>query len=171
MISLPLSRPTLRPLLSLLLLTVTAGLLSACSASYEVQTPEEMVAVEQGNHSYVAMTHDGVVVRANVYSQGDGSRDLPRGSQRFWVESARERMRTTGGYALLDEKEARSANGVVGTRLEFGRDQQGVPYRYWIILFVTDDAIHVIDAGGRQERFDDAKDAVERLLSSYVVLK
>ena len=145
------------------------AMVAGCGASFDIETPPEMVAVEHGSNKYVGMTHEGVVVRVNVYSQGEGSRDVPQGSHEFWLASTRERMRTTGGYALLDEKEVQSSDGHGGTRLEFGRDQDGVPYRYWITLYVTDDNIHVIDAGGRQDRFENAQDAVERALKSYVV--
>lgn len=153
---------------TVVLLLFSCSLLMGC-ASFDIETPPQMVVIEKSSDTYVAMTHDGVVLRANVYSQGDSSRDVPRGSQEFWVKSTRERMRTTGGYALLDETAARSADGHEGTRLEFGRDQNGVPYHYWVILFVTDDHIHVIDVGGRQDRFEDAKEAVQQALASYEV--
>ena len=145
--------------------------LTGCAAAFDIDTPTEMVAVEHSKSEYVAMTHDGVVLRALVHSQGDGRRDVPRAAHEFWVESMRERMRTRGGYALLEEKEVESANGHRGTRLEFGRDHDGVPYRYWLVLFVTEDNLHVIDAGGRQDRFDKASKAIDGAIESYRVQK
>ena len=145
--------------------------LTACAGPYSIETPPQMVALEEDSRDYVAMTHDGVVLRARVLSQGQGRYDVPRAEHDFWVEATRERMRTAGGYALLDEKEVQSADGHRGTRLEFGRDHNGRPYHYWMILFVTEDNIHVIDAGGAEERFEGARDAVEAALSSYEVLK
>lgn len=158
--------------------TIFCGLLFAvlavnvgCAPVYEVDTPANMVAVEEDDHEYVAMTHDGIVLRALIHAQGDGPTDVPNASHDFWVDATRERMRTRGGYALLDESEVQSANGHKGTRLEFGRDQNGEPFVYWVTLFVTEDYIHVLDAGGRQDRFEGAKDSIEEAISSYQVLK
>ena len=157
------------PISALALLLLCQAAL-AC-ATFDIETPQEMVAMEHSDDEYVAMTYDGVVLRVNVYSQGESSRNTPRGSQQFWVQSTRERMRTTGGYALFHEEQITSANDYEGTRLEFGRDQDGVPYKYWVILFVTEDHIHVIDVGGRQDRFDNAGEAIHRALASYEVIK
>lgn len=148
---------------------VLAGVMTGCAA-FEIETPDEMIAVEDGNREYVAMTHDGVVLRVKVLSQGDSrSDDVPSASRSFWVEATREQMRHTGGYALLDEVEVTSNDGHTGTRLEFGRDQQGKNHIYWLTIFSTDDEIHVIDAGGPEEQFEGARDAIERALASYQV--
>ena len=157
-----------RHLVPLMMLLSVALLFVGCT-SFDIETPPEMVAIEHGNHNYVGMTHDGVVMRVNVYSQGESSRDVPQGSHQFWLEATRERMRTAGGYALLDERDVVSSDGHEGSLLEFGRDQKLERYLYWVVLFVTEDAIHVIDVGGRHDRFRGAEDAVERALASYVV--
>lgn len=136
-------------------------------ASFDIETPEEMVVVEKSGNEYVAMTHDGIVLRALVHPREDAE----GGGHDFWVKSVRERMRTRGGYALLDEYDVESADGHRGTRLEFGRDQDGIPYQYWITLFVTDDAVHVIDTGGRDERFDNVREVVKQAIASYEVRK
>ena len=155
----------------LLLLVVGMLLVVSGCATFEIDTPREMIETDQtDSRNYVAMTHDGVVVRARVIPQGE-HHETPHGDQDFWVDALRERMRTTGGYALIEEKEVESANGHVGTRLEFGRDHQGATYQYWMTLFVTDDNIHVVDAGGRKARFESAQEAVEAALASYEVLK
>lgn len=157
-------------LLGLVLAVLLVG--SGCASFYEIETPQEMIEVDGHDaRTYVAMTHDGVVLRARVIPQGEGRNVTPRGNHDFWVSAIRERMRTTGGYALLEEKEVESANGWKGTRLEFGRDHQGAPYQYWMTLFVTEDNIHIVDAGGRKARFESAQEAVERALASYEVLR
>ena len=153
------------------LISMIALVSVACaSPSFDIETPAEMVELERDYHRYVAMTHDGVVLRALVYSQGERrSDDAPRAQQQFWADAVRERMRTSGGYALLDEEHVQSADGRSGNRLKFGRDQNGVPYQYWITIFVTDEHIHIIDVGGREDRFERAQEAVEAALSSYRV--
>lgn len=138
-------------------------------ATYSIDTPPELIELEDHRRRYSAMSHDGVVLRARILRQGNRAGQIPRGDHDFWVNAIGERMRTTGGYALLETREVRSADGHRGTRLEFGRDQDRAPYHYWVVLFVTEKNIHVIDAGGRQERFEAIQGAVESAISSYEV--
>lgn len=137
-----------------------------CGPTYDVVTPPQMVELERDAYSYVAMTHDGVIVRSSIYSQGERA-DVPGAAREFWVNATRERMRIKAGYALIDEEDVESADGHSGTRLKFGRDQRDSPYVYWITIFATDDRLHIIEAGGREDRFDKARDSVEDLLASY----
>ncbi len=142
--------------------------------AFEVDTPPEMIEIttDDDHHQFVAMTADGVTVRARALRQGDDrSAETPRAEHDFWVDAVRERMRTRAGYALLDQSDVRSADGTEGTRLEFGRDHEETPYLYWLTLFVTEETVHVIEAGGRKERFDGARDAVEETLDGYRVLR
>jgi hypothetical protein len=155
-------------LASALLAVVATTSLPGC-ATYEIQTPEDMVAVEKSDQAYVAMTHDGIVLRALVHDQGDPDEGVGVAGHDFWVASVRERMRTRGGYALLEELEVESANGHRGTRMEFGRDQEGTPYLYSLTIFVTEDHVHILDAGGRKVDMDGARDALDKALASYVV--
>lgn len=151
---------------SVIALTVVVLALVGCGTTYDVVTPPQMVELERDNYSYVAMTHDGVIVRASVYSQGQRA-DVPGAAQEFWVNATRERMRIQEGYALVDEVDVESADGHPGTRLVFGRDQEDSPYVYWITIFTTEDHLHIIDAGGQKDRFEEATQAVEALLASY----
>lgn len=151
--------------LALMLLVLASG----CKP-FDVETPAQMIELETDDHRhYLAMTHDGVVIRARVVRQGEFRGESPRANHDFWVDALRERMRISGGYALLDEKSVQSSNGHDGTRLEFGRDQSNTKHRYWLTLFVTDSNIHIIESGGRHDRFERAQDAVEDLLASYDV--
>ncbi len=156
------------PWAALMVLLLFLFAATGCGPSFDVVTPDDMVELERDRHSYVAMTYDGVVVRGSVYAQGERA-DVPGAAHEFWVNATRERMRLRAGYALLDEQEVRSADGHLGTRLVFGRDQQDSPYVYWITLFTTEDHLHIIDAGGQKDRFEGVRDSVEALLASYEV--
>ncbi|MBA2664296.1 MAG: hypothetical protein H0U74_18545 [Bradymonadaceae bacterium] len=144
-------------------------LFSGC-ASFKITTPDEMAEVgpQDKAYDYRALTVRGVVLGVRVISQGKYD-DVPRANEVFWVDATRQRMRTLGGYALLSEEPVQSANGHSGTRLKFGRDQRGTTYWYWVTLFVTEDNIHVIDAGGRREHFEESQSVIEQALASYVV--
>lgn len=157
-----------KTMLKISIIFTGAILTLGCGSTYDITTPSEMVAVEKSDREYVAMTHDGIVLRALVHEQGD-TEEVGVAGRDFWVQSVRERMRTRGGYALLEEREVTSSNGVEGTQLEFGRDQDGVAYLYLLTLFVTEENVHVLDAGGRQDRFEEARGAIDRALATYVV--
>lgn len=153
-----------------IIVLVALGAAGCDGPAFDIETPPQMIELNTGTDSlYVAMTHDNVVVRARTIRQGERRGETPSASHEFWVDSIRRRMRLTGGYELLDEVDVESANGRKGTRLEFGRDQNDEPYHYQVTIFVTDDHIHLVEAGGRTDRFEAASEAVDSTLDSYVV--
>ena len=151
----------------LVALLVSVGFSTGCALA-EIQTPAEMVELQDSRRHYSAMTHDGVILRAQVIAQG-ADRSVPQGEHEFWAKSIKERMRTSGGYALLREEEIEAASGHEGTKLVFGRDQEGARFHYWVVLFVTEKNIHVLDAGGRAERFEAVESSIQEAIESYVV--
>ncbi|RAL23984.1 hypothetical protein DL240_07490 [Lujinxingia litoralis] len=153
-------------------LLATALSTVAC-ADFHITTPDQMVEVSKTKDTaadYVAMTHNGVVMRAQTFEVGESrSADAPPASLAFWEQAVMERMRTRGGYALLSTSEVQAASGEEGLRFEFGRDQNGAPYRYTLALFVTEKRIHLIEAGGRQDRYEEASAAIDDALASYQI--
>lgn len=154
---------------SLLAISLSA---MAC-ADFRITTPDQMVEVSKTRNTaadYVAMTHHGVVMRAQTFEVGESrGADAPPASLDFWEQAVMERMRTRGGYALLEKSQTQAASGEQGLRLEFGRDQNGAPYRYTVALFVTEKRIHLIEAGGRQDRYEEATEAIDQALESYLI--
>lgn len=148
---------------------------SAC-ATFDLDVPTQMAPVQptryrasgEGEYALRAMTPKGVVLAVRVIPQED-KRGVPKASHEFWVEAIRQRMRTSGGYALLGEESVADLHGHKGTRLMFGRDQRGATYLYWLTVFVTDENIHLVEAGGRKEPFEEARVIVEQALASYEV--
>lgn len=154
----------------ILALVALSFALAGCPSSIAIDTPEQMVTVEDSSRDYVAMTHDGVVLRARLLSQGDGRLDdVPPASLDFWSDAATEKMRTAGGHALIDETTVESADGYTGRQFEFGRDQNGESFRYVLVLFATDDELHIIDAGGEHERLEQVREAVDDAIAGYRV--
>ncbi len=157
--------------LALPALLVLAWLLGACGARYAIDTPDGMVTLDEPSWSRYeerSTTPHGVVLAVRTIRQGE-HRDVPYGDLAFWTEATRLRMRTTAGYALIDESEVSSADGTPGVRLSFGRDQQGQPWRYDVVLFVTPRTIHVVEIGGETERYEEIEDELTRALASYEV--
>lgn len=142
-------------------------------ATAQLTVPPQMVEIEQSRWSeydFKASTATGVVVAWRTVTMGEGE-DVPHADLDFWVEATRIRMRSMAGYALVEEREVRSADGTVGRQLAFGRDENGRPHVYWVTLFTTDDHLHVVEAGGLQTHFDEARSAIEAALASYRVLR
>ncbi len=167
------NRPKSHPLAAAIICALgfaTLAFTTGCPSADKllIDTPSEMVAVEHGPDNYVAMTHDGVVVRVKRLTQGDDrADDVPYAETEFWMKAARDRVRDTGGYELLSEEEVVSADQLSGYRLEFGRDQDGKTFHYVLALFSTDDELHVIDAGGPEEQFDGVRDAIDSFITDY----
>lgn len=139
----------------------------------QLTLPPQMVEIEQSRWSeydFKASTATGVVVAWRTVTMGEGE-DVPHADLDFWVEATRIRMRSMAGYALLEERDVTSADGTTGRQLAFGRDENGRPHVYWVTLFTTDDHLHVVEAGGLQTHFDEARSAVEAALASYRVLR
>ena len=154
-----------------LLLAVAVALLTPACAPFTVQTAPGMVELDESRWSPYdtrMTTPDGVVVATRAIRQGPGA-ETPRGDLAFWREATILRFRTLAGYALVGETEVTSVDGTDGVRLELGRDQDGTPYRYDVVLFVTPKFVHVIEAGGRGDLFEASLDRVEAVIASYRV--
>ncbi|MFT6396181.1 MAG: hypothetical protein ACJAYU_000924 [Bradymonadia bacterium] len=150
---------------------IACSLLAPACAPYSIVTPDGMIALNEDRWSpydYRATTPDGIVVGARQIRMRDGS-DVPPADMQFWVDATKLRLRTSAGYALLNEEAIRSSDGTEGVRLEFGRDQEGRTFRYDIALFVTEKFVHVIEAGGDEELYAAAATAVDEAVASYRV--
>jgi hypothetical protein len=131
--------------------------LSACGRPYEVATPEGFVDLgdryEHGDDEYRASTADGVVLGVRSWDN-DPKVDLALASR-----ALENRVRQGQGYALLEKKEVAARDGTKGSWMRFGHDESGAPHLYEVALFVTDDHVHVFEAGGK-------KDLMERAAAS-----
>jgi hypothetical protein len=123
-----------------------AALASACGASFRQATPDGFVELEdQRRYDYRAVTADGLVL---------GVREIehkPAGQIDFWVGAIGNHMRERGGYALLEVVEVKNAQGLSGKQLRFGHDEGSRPHLYHVTLFVTDEKIYLLEAGGSAE--------------------
>jgi len=135
---------------------------SACGGNhFDVETPATFIELEEesSSYDYRATSAKGVVMAVREIE------NEPYGDRAFWVEAVRNHVRLKGGYALLDEKEV-SAKGHEGTQLQFGRDQDGRPYQYWVTVFVTEERIFVIEMGGKEELFEKEMKSLEKTVAS-----
>jgi len=121
---------------------------TGCGPSFVASTPAGFVELEDDYdaYDYRATTADGLVLAVREIEND------PKGPIDFWTRAIENRMRQRGGYALLETLDVKSADGVAGKQLRFGHDEDGnKPHLYYITLFVTDEAIFLLEAGGTKE--------------------
>lgn len=138
-------------------------LATGCGRPFDVRTSTRFVELDEDNdiYEYRATTADGVVIGIRAV-EIDPDRG---GNLAFWVEAVEQRMRRIGGYALLGKADVRAGN-MRGKQIRFGRDEGERPYRYSVSLFLDDDYLYVVEAGGAQDVFDRSQRDVASLIGS-----
>lgn len=140
--------------------------LVGCGPGYHLENPTDFLRFDRYNdasHGYEfrARNADGVALALRVIeNRGEGSLG-------FWRDALRNQLTVGLGYALLEETEARAASGEVGVRFVCGRDQGGVSYGYSLTLFVADERVFVLEAGGVREAFDRARPAIDATVADF----
>ncbi|MEM9190803.1 MAG: serine/threonine protein kinase [Myxococcota bacterium] len=139
--------------------------LGACGSNFSVEPPRNFVHLEDESSQYDfrASTADGVVFAVREVENERG------GTLEFWATAIKNRLRLNGGYALVDEREVRVGSGHTGLQLRFGRDQRGTAFRYWLSVFVTEDHVHLVEVGGREEVFQDAEESVAAAIAAIEI--
>ena len=159
----------IRPHLAAWATVVSAAMLSlalgaGCGAGFAISTPENFVVLEDDERfDHRSTNAQGVVISVREIDND------PRGSLAFWLEAIQDRLRDREGYALLSTEDVRASTGQTGKQLRFGRDEGSQPYLYWLTVFVTDDTIFVVEAGGQKEPFEAAADQVTAAIASLEV--
>jgi hypothetical protein len=131
----------------LLLSLVTVALGTGCGRPFKVATAPGMVELDnqEPEYAYRAMTPEGVVMGVRVVeTKGRGNVD-------FWTRATKLRMEELNGYALLGTSEVKAKDGTVGRELTFGHDEKSKPYVYDVRLFVAQDRLFVVEAGGPRD--------------------
>jgi len=149
-----------------LALATLLSTLAGCGPQFDLSLPERFVVLaedDRGRRAHYEMratTPDGVVVGVKALEH------RVEGSLAFWTEAVTRRLRDQRGYELLSEEDVRSASGVEGHLMRFGRDLGGHSYRYTMAVFVTESRIWIVEAGGREEPFSALEADVERSIAA-----
>jgi hypothetical protein len=150
----PRNEPTTRRWAAIALILAGAAGAAGCGGrSFVPATPPGFLDLEDryGDDEYRATTADGVILGVRVFE------NKPKGELTFWARSVENRMRDVGGYALLDTREVQLRTGLKGTQLRFGHDEAKTPHLYVVSVFVNEERIFLLEAGG-------AKDQMEKLM-------
>lgn len=149
-----------------LCLVASALVVPACGPAFVLDRPDDFLELDSDDsrnrgYAYRATSADGVVVAVReLENRGHGSLG-------FWTESIRNQLRYGSGYAIVEEVPVRAASGEEGMRLVCGRDQGSVTYTYWVTVFVADEELYVVEAGGARDVFEANRAAVEESLARF----
>jgi len=149
---------------SILPILLLAALAVGCGHPFYPATPKGFV--DMGtiyrDGEYRAMTADGVVLGIRAYD------NEPKGELAFWARALERRVRDMGGYALLEKRQAKNRGGLVGAQYRFGHDEGKTPHLYIITLFVTDERIYVLEAGGTKSEMDRQAAQIDWAIANFM---
>ncbi|MBK8253095.1 MAG: serine/threonine protein kinase [Polyangiaceae bacterium] len=138
--------------------------LAGCGRPFKAATPTGFVDLgdKYADDEYRATTADGMVLGVRAF------KNEPKGELDFWVKVIENRMRDTSGYALLGTKEAKDRAGNVGKTLRFGHDESGVPHLYYLTVFVNDDHVFLLEAGGSKDLVEKHEEQIAWSISNFL---
>jgi hypothetical protein len=141
------------------LLLLAAWCLAGCHASFQTPRVFGKLAKHQRYEQRAASPHGVVVAVRKVRVPEPAAVD-------FWSDAIQQRLSTGQGYALLKTSQIRAKTGQPGRLLEFGRDQHGQTFDYWVAVFPQKKRLYLFEAGGRRDRFEKLHAEVEKALRS-----
>lgn len=129
-----------------LTLALASAFVSGC-ASYKLKPPTDFVEVHAYSSEVRMKAQDNVGLNLRIFKNVRG------GSLSFWGADLVDKL-SERGYQLVAQSPARSANGVVGTRFDFGYTPQGkdTPKFFVVVLFITDDYRFALQIAGDKSR-------------------
>ena len=138
----------------------------ACGRPFDVKTPPGFVELDnqEPQYGYRAMAPEGVVIAVRVVDIADEQSDMD-----FWTKAVTIRMRQLNGYALLGSSDVVALDGTKGKELQFGHDENAKPYLYRVRMFVAQQRLFIVEAGGQKDNMIRYKASVDWSLESVRV--
>lgn len=146
---------------------VASAAVGCASKPYEPTTPDGFVELTDGArtydssaYEYRASTADGVVLGVRAY------KNEPKVGLTVAVQALESRVRQGEGYALLGKKDITLGDGTKGVALDFGHDEANNPHLYKVCVFVTQEHVYIVEAGGKKELVEKEKAAIDSFIAS-----
>ncbi|MCC6554850.1 MAG: serine/threonine protein kinase [Polyangiaceae bacterium] len=136
---------------SLLALAATAALALGCGRPFVPATPPGFVDLGDDRYpddEYRATTAEGVVLGIRAQEND------PKGDLGFWAHVIENKMRESGGYAMLGKSDVKARSGLSGVQMRFGHDEGKTPHLYLLTVFVDDDHVFLLEAGGTKAEIE-----------------
>ena len=145
--------PLLRGAIALPLMLSFAA--SACTHNVDIHTPEGFAVLEDGgdHYAYRASSAEGVVLAVR------NNDNEPHGDLTFW-SGALDAHLERRGYVRKGIAEVNSADGVVGRQMRYEVQRRGRLHMFWFTVFVTDDKVVTVEAGGDEAYFQRKEEAL-----------
>lgn len=146
------------------ILFAASAFAAGCGPHVTMQTPPGFAVLDkQEEYLYRATSAEGVVVGVRV------EKNEPKANLDFWADALDRQLRRTGYVPDGKPADVRAAGGLAGREIKYTREQSGRPYRFWLTVFVTDDRVWVVEAGGDADRFKErAQQGVQKAIESMV---
>lgn len=132
------------------LLAIGLGLLGVfavgCSSA-TVVPPSDFAVVDGGDYEVRASSADGVVIAVR-----ENPNDM-KGNLAFWTSVVSSKLQRSG-YTRDDSASVITRAGLAGQEIRFSTTRDGRAHRYWVSVFVTNDRVFLVEAGGDAELFD-----------------
>lgn len=160
------TQPLLKVTVALALGALLTGLVG-CGRPFKAATPDGFIEFEDRydnstTHEYRASTADGVVLAIRSFEND------PEADMALAVRALENRVRLGQGYALIDKKEVTARDGTKGTTLRFGHDEEGGAHLYYVTVFVTEDYVYVLEAGGKKDLVEKADKSIEWSIQNFL---
>lgn len=153
--------------LMLALAALALGTVMTGCATFKMRPVHGFVELEdQEEYDYRSANADGVVIAVRAMP------NRPAGGLAFWTAAIDGRLRRQG-YAARQIVPVRTEQGLRGRQIRYERVEQGVTYHYWLTVFVkpggflSTSRVFTIEAGGDDQTFPPAIQAVERTIRSF----
>jgi len=154
-----------RPFLSSLLCLAAGATLSlGCGRPFEPATPPGFVDLgdRYGEDEYRATTAEGLVLGVRAFEND------PEGDLAFWAQVLENKMRESGGYALLGKNDVKARNGLSGVRMRFGHDEGKKPHLYQLTVFVDEDYVYLLEAGGSKAEIERQQTQIDWAVRNFL---
>jgi hypothetical protein len=141
-------------------LIACSAVLGGCTHDFAIDTPDGFAPLEdQKAYDYRATDAEGVVLGVREKA------NEPRGDLGFWSTALDAQMRRRG-YTAESAKAVESADGVTGKQIRYSVEKNGRKHAYWITVFVTEDRVVTVEAGGDQAFFAEKEKPIQRAIAS-----
>ncbi len=105
------------------------------------------------DYGYQATSAEGVVIAVRKEDND------PQGNLDFWAKALDYELQSRG-YETKHQTSVQTEDGVTGRQLRYSITRQGRPHVLLVSVFVNDDDVYVVEAGGDEEYFAQVKTAV-----------
>jgi hypothetical protein len=127
---------------------LTGTFAAGCGPGARLDTPPGFATLDkQKEYVYRSTSAEGVVIAIR------GEKNDPKGNLDFWADAIDRQLRNNRYKLDGKPSDVRSRSGQSGRQTRYTREDGGRSYRFWATVFVTDDKVWVVEAGGDQERF------------------